>query len=296
MEGEHFVIDDIRRLISSCARPSKDPVVEASSRVRSVRDASGLSISLSRGFSSAHPAPSRGTRSSLPKQLPLLERGAGSIPRVVNIRRRGTFERRNVPGSRGEDFVPWVGSKPEGLQDLEEEEEEEREERMTRLLDRYAARKRKRQISSNGEFDTVLAQAAEPSQPAVKGGSEVQAIIILGSLESGPTDQTEPTGVIRIESKEADPVSTALQVFPLSDQAEDQPRRSKFTRTGLPRPSLPDLIITNCYLPPHGPEPPRVEVSAPGPEEVKQIMRRWEPFNCGESAAVRLNNLYPHML
>ena len=33
VEGEHFVIADLRRLISSNARPSEDPVVEASSRV-----------------------------------------------------------------------------------------------------------------------------------------------------------------------------------------------------------------------------------------------------------------------
>ena len=39
-----------------------------------------------------------------------------------------------------------------------------------------------------------------------------------------------------------------------------------------------------------------MEVSAPGADEVKHIMRRWKPFHCGESAADRLNNLYPHML
>ena len=39
-----------------------------------------------------------------------------------------------------------------------------------------------------------------------------------------------------------------------------------------------------------------MEVSAPGADEVKYIMRRWEPFHRGESAANWLNNLYPHML
>ena len=67
-------------------------------------------------------------------------------------------------------------------------------------------------------------------------------------------------------------------------------------RSGLPRPTLPDRIITNCYAPPRGPELPRVEVSAPGVDEVKHIMRCWEPFHRGESAANRLNNLYHHML
>ena len=67
-------------------------------------------------------------------------------------------------------------------------------------------------------------------------------------------------------------------------------------RSRLPRPTLPDRIIIDCYAPPHVPEPPRVEVSAPGVDEVKHIMRRWEPLHCGEFAANRLNNLYPHML
>ena len=71
---------------------------------------------------------------------------------------------------------------------------------------------------------------------------------------------------------------------------------SKFMRSGLPRPTLPKRIITNCYVPPRGLEPPRVEVSTPGADEVKYIMRRWEPFHRGESATDRLNNLYPHML
>ena len=39
-----------------------------------------------------------------------------------------------------------------------------------------------------------------------------------------------------------------------------------------------------------------MEVSSPGADEVKYIMRRWEPFHWGESTADRLNNLYPHML
>ena len=67
-------------------------------------------------------------------------------------------------------------------------------------------------------------------------------------------------------------------------------------RSGLLRPTLPERIITNCYVPRRGPEPPRVEVSTPGVDEVKYIMRRWEPFHRGESAVDRLNNLYSHML
>ena len=66
-------------------------------------------------------------------------------------------------------------------------------------------------------------------------------------------------------------------------------------RSGLPRPSWPDQVITDNYLPLHGPEPERVEVSTPGAEEVKDILRRWEPFHHGVSSAYRLGNLYPHI-
>ena len=59
---------------------------------------------------------------------------------------------------------------------------------------------------------------------------------------------------------------------------------------------MPERVITNCYAPPRGLEPPRVEVSVPGADEVKYIMRRWEPFHRGEAAAERINNLYPQMI
>ena len=124
----------------------------------------------------------------------------------------------------------------------------------------------------------------------------MQAIIIPGSPKSGPTDQTEPAGVAKTESKEADPVPSMLQVIPPSDRVEGQPSRSKFIWFGLPRPTLPERIITNHYAPLRGLEPLRVEVSAPGADEVKYIMCCWEPFHRGESVADRLNNLYPHML
>ena len=293
VEGEHFVIADLRRLISSSARPSGGPVVEASSRVQGAGSASGSSTSPSEDSSSAYPIPSRRTRSSHSERMPLPGQVAGFAPRVIKIKRKGAAGQRNAPGSKGEDFVPWVSAEHEDFQDLEEEE---REERMTRLLDRYAARKRKWQLSSGSESDIAPAQATGPSQPVAKGGSEVQAIIIPGSPESGPIDQTKPARVARTESKEADPIPSPFQVIPPSDWAEGQLSRSKFMRFGLPRLTLPERIITNCYVPPRGPEPPRVEVSAPGADEVKHILRRWKPFHLGESAADRLNHLYSHML
>ena len=164
-----------------------------------------MSTSLSEDSSSAQLVPNRRTRSSHPEWLPLPKQVAESAPRVITIKRKGAAGRRNAPWSKGEDFIPWASAEHEDFQDLEEEEWEER---MTGLLDHYVARKRKRQLSSRSESDPT--QTAGPSQPAAEGGSEMQAIVIPGSLEPGPTNQTEPVGVARIESKEADPVPSAL--------------------------------------------------------------------------------------
>ena len=217
VEGEHFVIVDLRRLISSSAHPSRDLVVEASSQVQGTGHASGSSTFPSGDSSSAHPAPSWRIKSSHPEWLPLPDRVVGSALRVVKIRRKGAYEQRNALRSKGEDFIPWVSAEHEGLQDLEEEEQEER---MTGLLDHYAARKRKRQLSSGSESDIAPAQTVGLSQPAAEGGSEGQTIIILGSPKSGPTDQTKSVRVPRLESKEVDPVPSALQVIPPSDRDE----------------------------------------------------------------------------
>ena len=106
MEGEHFVIADLRRLVSSNARPSGGPVVEASSRVQGAWSASGSLTSSSEDSSSAQPVPSRRTKSSRPERLPLPEQVVGSAPRVITIKRKGAARRRNAPGSKGEDFIP----------------------------------------------------------------------------------------------------------------------------------------------------------------------------------------------
>ena len=80
-----------------------------------------------------------------------------------------------------------------------------------------------------------------------------------------------------------------------SDQGEERLSGSKFTRMGLPKPTHPVEVLTLNYIPPRGPEPPRVGVTTPGVEEVKGILRRWEHFHREASAADRLNNLYPHI-
>ena len=49
---------------------------------------------------------------------------------------------KSTPGALVEDFIPWVCPEPNQPSASEEEEEEEE---MTGLVDRYTARKRKRQ-------------------------------------------------------------------------------------------------------------------------------------------------------
>ena len=140
VEGEHYVIANLRRLILSSARPSDGLVVEASSQVQGVGSASGSLTSPSEDSSSAHPNPSRRTKSSYPEWFPLLDQVAESAPRAIKIKRKGAVGRRDAPGSKGEDLIPWVSAELEDFQDLEMED---REERMTGLLDYYVARKRK---------------------------------------------------------------------------------------------------------------------------------------------------------
>ena len=65
-------------------------------------------------------------------------------------------------------------------------------ERTAGLLDRYAARKRKRQVSSSWESNVAPTQSAGFSQPttedqsAADGSSGDRSITIPGSLELGP--------------------------------------------------------------------------------------------------------------
>ena len=206
---------------------------------------------------------------------------------MLKIKRKKTLKRRNAPGSRSEDFVPWIPRRPKDPQDLEEEEQMERE---AGLLNRYAARKRKQQVSSSGESDA--APVPSKDQPAADGSSGDRAITIPGSPESGLAIRSEPE---RFESNEDDPAPRALQIILPSDQGEGSQSKPEFMRSGLPKPKHPDQVITHSYIPPRGPEPPRIEISAPREEEVRKILRCWEPFHHGESVATWLNDLYPAM-
>ena len=98
------------------------------------------------------------------------------------------------------------------------------------------------------------------------------------------------------ESGEAAPTPPTLQMIPPLVQVGSRSGKSKFTRTGLKRPPLPDRILKNFYVLARGLAPPKEEVSIPGLEDIKHIVHRWKPFNQGESPADRLNSLYQMML
>ena len=150
VEGEHFVLKDVRRLASGNASSSRDLVVGALSRVQGARSAS--SATSGRG-SDLPPASDRGTRGQHPERLLTLAPVVKAAPRVVKVKRKRALQRRDAPESQCENFVPWVLDDSEGPQDLEEEERMERSEG---LLDRYATRKRKRQVSSSEESGVLL--------------------------------------------------------------------------------------------------------------------------------------------
>ena len=120
VEGEHFVIADVRRLVSDSASSSRDPVVEASSWVQGARSALRSSASSSGGSGSSSFAPGRRARRDCPERFLPLAQVAGAAPRVVKVKRKRAFERRNAPGSRCENFIPWVPDDTDGPRDLEE--------------------------------------------------------------------------------------------------------------------------------------------------------------------------------
>ena len=73
-------------------------------------------------------------------------------------------------------------------------------ERTMGLLDHYAVRKRKRQVSLSEESNAVPVQSEELSQPtfddqpATDKSSGDRAITIPGSPELGPMGESEPDG------------------------------------------------------------------------------------------------------
>ena len=159
---------------------------------------------------------------------------------------------------------------------------------MARLLDRYAARKRKRQEDAEKEADRVEGSDQIPTDR----GSDMQAIVISGSPETKSNDQPGPEDIALGEPRESTPISPTLQVVRPPDQLESHLGNAKLALPRRKRPLPPDQILLNSYLPPRGPASAMEEVTAPGPDDIKLILHRWKPFNRGESAADRLDDLY----
>ena len=68
VEWEHFVVADLRNLVSRSASSSRDPTVEVSSQVQGVGSTSGASTSSSGSSNSSPPTLCRGTRRGHPER------------------------------------------------------------------------------------------------------------------------------------------------------------------------------------------------------------------------------------
>ena len=149
-------------------------------------------------------------------------------------------------------------------------EEEEEEEEITGLVDRYTTRKQKRQEDAERRAD----QGEGYNRLPTGGGSEVQAIVILASPETGSNDQSGLEHTTHGEPRESTPIPPTLQVVLPPGQSESCLGGAWLTLLGRKRPLPPDCILLNSYLPTCGPAPAMEEMIAPGPDDVKRILHR----------------------
>ena len=99
VDGEHFVIVDLLRLISGGASTSGGVKAEIEDRRSAAQSPSGPSTSNSEGSGSAQPAFRRGERGSCPERLPLPSRGGKSAPRVLKVKKKRATGRGKAPGT-----------------------------------------------------------------------------------------------------------------------------------------------------------------------------------------------------
>ena len=81
---------------------------------------------------------------------------------------------------------------------------------MSKLIHNSVARKRKRDASLEQEVDAIPEVVGGLDQPLLDEGSEVQAIVILGSPEMGLNEQPAPEIFTLVESKEVFPAPAAI--------------------------------------------------------------------------------------
>ena len=93
------------------------------------------------------------------------------------------------------------------------------------------------------------------------GGSEVQAIKIPTSPETGSNGQSGPEDIARGEPRKSTPILPVLQAVLPPGQSESCPGTAKLALLGHKRLLPPDRILLNSYLPPRGPTPPMEEVT-----------------------------------
>ena len=120
--------------------------------------------------------------------------------------------------------------------------------------------------------------------------------MIPGSPETRSNDQPSSEDIAIGEPREGSPIPPALHVVRPPDQLESRPGNANLALPERKRPLPPDRILLNSYLPSRGPASAMEEVIAPRPDDIKLILHRWKPFHRGESAADRLDDLYPRKL
>ena len=116
------------------------------------------------------------------------------------------------------------------------------------------------------------------------------------SLETCSNDQSSSEHTAHGEPRESTPIPPALQMVLPPGRSKSILGSAKLALPGRKRLLLPDCILLNSYVPPRGSTLAMEEVTTTGPNDVKRILHCWRPFNRGESAADRLDGLYPRTL
>ena len=139
MEGEHYVIADLLNLAPGSSSPTKNYKTEAVSR-ELVISTQSRQPSLAREDSGLVPqAYKKDDRGNCLERLLFAKKGSRLAPQTSKKGKRAP-KRLKTPGTRVEDFVPWVSPISSCLPAKEEEEEEEE---VADLVHNFGTRKHK---------------------------------------------------------------------------------------------------------------------------------------------------------
>ena len=121
--------------------------------------------------------------------------------------------------------------------------------------------------------DEREAERAEGSNRLPTGeGSEMQAILIPGSPETGSNDQSGPEDIAHGEPRESNLISPTLQVVHPPDQPESRHGSAKLALSGRKRSLSPNRILLNSYILPRSSASMMEEVTAPRSDNIKIIL------------------------